>query len=150
LGALVSVVFLVPTVQKRRRTGIILSLTVAASGLAFLLVSLTRSPAAAIVAFFLSGIPVPIVLTTTNGLLQVLSPNNMRARLLTLYLMFSFGLQPIANLWVGWVAQHLGAPTAIRINGLSMFLAGLLILLRPGLRTWVPISPPVRHERKLE
>jgi hypothetical protein len=63
--------------------------------------------------------------------------------------MFSFGLQPIANLWVGWVAEHLGAPMAILINGVSMLLAGLLMLLRPGLLKWTPGSGSTRPKQAL-
>ncbi|MGE5509583.1 MAG: MFS transporter [Chitinophagales bacterium] len=144
VGALVSVVFLVPLAQRQKRAGLMVALTTATAGLFFALFSLTTVPGTAIVANFLTGIPVPIVLTTNNGLLQVLAPGPMRARLLTLYLMFSFGLQPIANLWVGWMAQHLGAPLAIRINGVSMLSIGLLMLLRPGLSAWVPEHRPHR------
>ncbi|HHW15065.1 MAG TPA: MFS transporter [Firmicutes bacterium] len=142
VGALVSVLFLVPAAQRVRRAGVMISLTVAAAGLVFTLFSFATVPSAAVAVCFLSGIPIPIVLTTNNGLLQVLAPNHMRARLLTLYLMFSFGLQPMANLWVGWMAEHLGAPLAVRINGLSMLAIGLLMLLRPGLTSWVPVGRP--------
>ncbi|HLN63486.1 MAG TPA: MFS transporter [Symbiobacteriaceae bacterium] len=138
VGALISVLFLVPPAQRMKRTGQMLSAAVAFAGAAFTLFSFTKVPALALPAFFLSGISIPMVLSTNNGLVQVLAPHHMRARLLTLYLMFSFGLQPIANLWVGWMAHALGAPMAIRINGLSMLVIALLMLLRPGLRTWEP------------
>jgi len=55
--------------------------------------------------------------------------------------MASFGLQPIANLWIGWLAQHVGAALAIRTNGAAILTWGLLMLLRPGLAAWVPGSP---------
>ncbi len=140
VGALLSVLFVVPAAQRVQRTGMMLATTTGLAGVAFMLFSFTRVPTLAIAAFFLTGIPIPLVMTTNNGLLQVLAPSHMRARLLTLYLMFSFGLQPIANLWVGWMAQHLGAPAAIRINGASMLIISILMLVRPGLRAWVPLA----------
>jgi MFS family permease len=140
VGALISVVFVVPAGQKVKRAGLMLSTAVAAGGVAFMLFSLTRSPYVALAAYFLTGIPIPLVLTTNNGLLQVLAPGEMRARLLTVYLMLSFGLQPISNLWVGWLAEHLGAPTTILINGASMAAIALLMLLRKGLTSWEPMA----------
>lgn len=147
LGALLSVLLLVPLAQRQRRAGLMVALTIAAAGVFFAIFSFTTAPGPAIVAFFLTGIPVPIVMTTNNGLIQVLAPSHMRGRLLTLYLMFSFGLQPLSNLWVGWMAQHLGAPTAIRVNGFSMLTIGLLMLLRPGLAAWVPATSAAAGEK---
>ena len=79
----------------------------------------------------------PAVFTTANGLLQMLGPANMRARLLSTYVMVTFGLQPIASVLVGYSAERLGTPAAIGINGLLLVLAAAVILLvRPELRAW--------------
>jgi hypothetical protein len=80
---------------------------------------------------------VPVVLATANGLLQTLAPPTMRARLLSTYLMVIFGIQPIASLFIGYSADLLGPPLAMRINGALMAAGGLLLLLaRPELRRW--------------
>lgn len=61
----------------------------------------------------------------------------MRARLLSLQAMITFGLQPFASLGLGSIAQLAGAPIAVRINGLLMVVGSLARLaLRPGLRAW--------------
>lgn len=139
VGALISVLFVVPAGQRVRRVGVMTVCAVAGAGLLIMLFSFTRVPWLAMAVYFFSGIPFPLVLTTNNGLLQVLAPGQMRARLLTIYLMLSFGLQPIANLWVGWVATHVGAAGAIRLNGLLMLACALLMLLRHGLMQWEPL-----------
>lgn len=144
-GALISVLFIVPRSQLVRRAGILISATVVLAGCFYFIFSFTTAVWASLAAFFFAGMPIPLILTTNNGLLQMLAPNEMRARLLTLYLMMSFGLQPIANLWVGWLAQHLGAPMTIRINGITMLTIALLMLLRPGLLAWVPGSERARR-----
>ncbi len=139
-GALISVLFIVPWGQRMKNAGTMLAVTIAVAGAAFALFALTRTPALAMAAYFLTGMPVPLVLTTTNGLIQYLAPGQMRGRLLTLYLMLSFGLQPISSVWVGWLAEHIGTPNTILVNGVSMFTIALLMLLRPGLTTWEPIG----------
>lgn len=138
VGALISVVFLVPIGQRVKRVGLMITAAVVGAGLTITLFSFTRVPWMALTAYFFTGIPFPLVLTTSNGLVQVLAPGAMRARLLTIYLMLSFGLQPIANLWVGWVAEHVGAAATIRANGVLMMTIALLMLLRKGLMDWVP------------
>lgn len=140
VGSLFSVLLVVPWGQRIRRAGRMLSAAVGVTGLCFALFSFTRIPWLAMAAFFFTGIPIPLVMTTCNGLLQVLAPPHMRARLLTQYLMFSFGLQPIASLWVGWLAEQVGAPVTIRTNGLAMLTIGLLMMLRPGLAAWEPAA----------
>lgn len=140
-GSLTSILLVVPWGQKARHPGLMLSAAVGLAGVSLILFSFTHRPWLAVAFFFLAGIPIPLVSTTCNGLLQVMSPPEMRARVLAIYLMTSFGLQPIANLWVGWLAEQVGAAPAIRTNGAAILACGLLMLLRPGLITWVPDSP---------
>lgn len=62
----------------------------------------------------------------------------MQGRILTVYLMINFGLQPISSQLVGWVGQTLGAPAAILAHGTMMAGLALLGVLRPGLAAWEP------------
>lgn len=139
VGALFSVLFLVPLGQRVRRPGALLAGAIAFVGVMIVLFSMTTHKGIVLATYFLTGVPLPLVLTTNNGLLQVLAPGHMRARLLTLYLLFSFGLQPIANLWVGWLGEQIGAPLTIRTNGLAMLAIALVMLARPALRAWEPL-----------
>jgi hypothetical protein len=78
-----------------------------------------------------------VVFTTVNGLLQVL-PARMRGRLLSAYLIVSFGIQPLAALIIGFFAARLGIAGAILIDGLTIIAsASLLLILRPALRSWI-------------
>lgn len=140
-GSLFSILLVVPWGQKVRRSGLMLSAAVGLAGISLILFSCALQPWMATIFFFLAGIPIPLVTTTCNGLLQVMSPPEMRARVLSIYLMASFGLQPIANLWIGWLAQQVGAALAIRTNGIAILTWGLMMLLRPGLATWEPANP---------
>jgi MFS family permease len=146
-GALLSVLVVVPWAQRLRRTGLMLLSFIAGGGAALLLFSFLQSAPVALVVYFLAGMAPPVILATNNGLLQFLAPNEMRARLLSLYLMVSFGLQPLSNLWVGWVAEHAGAPGAIRANGVGLLVAAVLLLFRPGLISWEPTQQPPQHGR---
>jgi MFS family permease len=53
---------------------------------------------------------------TTNTLLQVLVPARLRGRVISLYILTSWGLIPIGNLASGWVAERT-SPTAALVGG---------------------------------
>jgi MFS family permease len=142
LGALVSTLFIVPVAQVQRRTGVIVGGLVVWMGAWIVVVSFSSWLPVTLLALFLASLTPPVVFTTANGFLQVSSPPNMRARLLSAYLMLSFGLQPFASLFIGFSAQRLGSPGAIALNGvLLMVLAALILVARPGLRTWEMNAP---------
>lgn len=141
-GALIGVVFVAPLVQNTKRTGIVLSLMLVWMGFWFYLFSLTDNLILAVITLFMVSIAPPTIITTSNGLLQVLSPPAMRARLLSLFVMVSFGMQPIAAFIIGHIADSFGVSVSISIYAVGLIIGGILMVLRPGLRAWNMIAPP--------
>jgi predicted MFS family arabinose efflux permease len=141
-GALVGVVFVLPFVQAARRTGMVITAAAIWMGFWIMIASQARALPLALAGIFLLSIGAPAVIATALGLAQLMAPANMRARLVSLFVMVSFGMQPIASLYVGYTAQFLGVPTAILLNGL-LLLGGsvLLLVLRAPLRTWSAVAP---------
>ena len=136
-GALVGAIVVVPIVQGFTRTGIVLGLCCAWAGTWFVFFSFSTWLPLSMLCLFIVSLTVPAVITTASGLLQTMAPPTMRARLLSVFTMVSFGIQPLASLVLGFSAQHLGPALAIRINGVAMVAAVLLLLsLRPALRRW--------------
>jgi len=136
------VVFVAPLVQNTKRTGIALSLMLVWMGFWFYLFSLTDNLILAVITLFMVSIAPPTIITTSNGLLQVLSPPAMRARLLSLFVMVSFGMQPIAAFIIGHIADSFGVSVSISIYAVGLIIGGILMVLRPGLRAWNMIAPP--------
>ncbi len=142
LGALVSTLFVVPVAQVQRRTGAMVGGLVVWMGLWLVVVSLSTWLPLTLLGLFLASLTPPVVFTTANGFLQVSSPPNMRGRLLSAYLMLSFGMQPFAALFIGVSAQRLGTPGAVALNGVLLIAVAVLILFgRRGLRTWEMNAP---------
>jgi MFS family permease len=143
VGALIGVSILAPLAQSARRTGMVLGIAIIWMGTCYVLFAASTSlPVAALSLFFASFTP-PVVMTTAGGLVQVMSPPAMRARLMSLFLMISFGTQPLAALAVGFAAEHLSVPVAIQVNGIAMIVFAGLMLLRPALRRWDMVAPQV-------
>lgn len=136
-GALMSVIFVIPLVQSARRTGLVLSGAVIWMGTWVLILSQMQALPLAMGAIFFQSIGAPAVIATSLGIAQLMAPADMRARIVSLFVMVSFGLQPVSSLYVGFVAQGLGVPTAILINGICLMVGGALILiLRAPFRNW--------------
>lgn len=136
-GALISVVFVIPFVQAAKRTG--LAMTSAAMWMGFWIFAAANAPnlPLAMLGIGLASIGAPAVIATSFGLTQLMAPTDMRARLVSLMVMVSFGLQPLASLYVGFTAQYLGVAMAVMLNGIFLFSGALLLLaLRSSFRTW--------------
>jgi len=142
-GALASTLFLLPLSQAAKRIGRIVggaALWIAASYL--VLASSTWLPLS-MLAIFSVSLGAPLVLTTGLGVLQLMAPNDMRARILSLFTMLTFGMQPVASLLIGFTAQAFGTRSVIT-GSATLLLAGALTMLffRSGLRDWELASPP--------
>ena len=143
-GALVGTIFIVPTIQSSRRFGLALSSAVIWIGVWFLVFSFTQQLPLSMLALFLGNLGAPAVIATSLGMAQFMAPIEMRARLISLLTMVSFGMQPLASLLIGFSAETLGTALAIRLNGLFLVVVMLLVtLLRKGLRGWQlsPLQP---------
>ncbi|HEY3364060.1 MAG TPA: MFS transporter [Symbiobacteriaceae bacterium] len=136
-GALTSSILLIPLVQRVRLTGVVLTAGLVWPGFWFTVFSFSTYVPLSAVCLFFASLGIPIIMTTANGLIQSMAPPNMRARLISTWIMISFGMQPVAALLVGYGAHYLGAPGMVRINGLTMITGSvLMLLLRQGLRGW--------------
>jgi len=76
-----------------------------------------------------------LIMNLANALVQTLVPDSLRGRVMSIYALTFFGLMPIGALWIGAVAQHIGAPNAIIIASLiSLGFASLVWTFVPKLR----------------
>ncbi len=136
-GALIAVLFIMPIFQSIRRSGIALSVASIWMGIWLLVFSASRSLPLSSLALFFGSMGAPTVIATALGMVQFMTPSEMRARVLSLFTMISFGLQTFAVLIVGYVAQQLGIATAIEINGIILISAAVLMFIfRTEMRRW--------------
>lgn len=136
-GSFFSAMVLTPLLQRVRLTGLMLAGVLIWSGLCFTAFAFSNWLPFSLVAIFGAAFAQPVVLATVKGLLQVLAPPHMRARVLSLQVMIAIGMQPLSALAVGYAAQLLGSPPVIRTNGILMVTCAVLLLAaRPALGLW--------------
>ncbi len=151
-GALIAVLFIMPVFQTLRRSGVALSVTAIWMGVWLLVFSASHSLPLSMAAIFFCSMGAPTTIATALGMVQFMTPAEMRARVLSLFTMISFGLQTFAVLIVGLMAERLGIATAIQINAVLLIAGSLLMLVfRTEMRRWetdnVPaVSPAVVAE----
>ncbi|HWC63840.1 MAG TPA: MFS transporter [Rhizomicrobium sp.] len=62
---------------------------------------------------------------STNSIIQLVSRDDMRGRVVSLYAMAFLGMMPWGSLVQGWVAEHVGIGAAVALGGLVCVLAAL-------------------------
>lgn len=137
-GALFAVIVIVPITQAMKRSGLVMA--VALFWIAFWLTILANSRVLPLSMFALAmgSMGAPTVMTMAQGLLQLMAPPQMRGRIISLFTTVSFGMQPIAALWVGQTAERLGVSVAIQINAVLLAVGAVgMVAFRPALLRWV-------------
>jgi hypothetical protein len=74
-------------------------------------------------------------MAASNTLLQVLTPDALRGRVMAAYSMMFMGMAPFGALGAGSAADRLGAPLAVAIGGVAVIAGGIYFAVRlPMLR----------------
>jgi MFS family permease len=89
--------------------------------------AVSRAVPLSVVALAVLGGSQVVYYATTNTLLQVLVPARLRGRVISLYILTSWGLIPIGNVASGWVAERT-SPTAALVGG-SVITFGAAIVV---------------------
>ena len=80
------------------------------------------------VLLFLTGVALMVVFSTVTSLVQLIAPNEMRGRVMSIYLVAFRGGMPLGSLVSGYLASYVGAPIVIGINGVLLILVAAYFL----------------------
>ncbi len=136
-GALISTLFLLPLSQSAKHIGRVVGGAAIWMGTFYLLLSRSTWLLLSMASIFLVSLGAPLVLTTGLGVMQLLAPGDMRARIISLFTMLTFGLQPLSSLFIGYTAEKFGSQAIIMINSICLIAGAVLMLtFRNGLLEW--------------
>jgi predicted MFS family arabinose efflux permease len=91
--------------------------------------SLSRSLPLSYTMLALVGASMMGVFATVNSLVQLITTNEMRGRVMSVYNCAFRGGMPMGNLLSGWLVPMLTAPVVLGVNGLLLVLLALYFLL---------------------
>ena len=82
------------------------------------------------VLLFLTGAALMIVFSTVTSLIQLIAPNEMRGRVMSIYMVAFRGGMPLGSLVSGYFATLIGAQMVIAINGVLLVVVAAYFLIR--------------------
>jgi MFS family permease len=127
LGAVISALTLAAQRSAERRGGFIFT-SAAVLSLALILLSRAHTFWWSFALLAVIGATMVGTLALTNTTLQLISPPELRGRIMSFYTFTVLGLAPLGSLWVGSVAQKLGTRFSLAFGG-SICLCYFIILL---------------------
>jgi MFS family permease len=92
--------------------------------------SLSRSFPLSVLLMLPVGYAFMVQMASTNTMIQMMIPDALRGRVMSVYSMMFMGMAPIGALLGGTLAHHLGAPLTVALGGGGCFAAGLVFAVR--------------------
>ena len=130
VGALV-----VAWLGRHRHMGLTLLLVQAAFGGFVIAFALCRVLWLSEVLLFFAAATVMMVTATTTSLVQLIAPDHMRGRVVSIYMVAFRGGMPLGSLVSGSLAAVFGAPVVLALNGALVSVVAVFFLIRsPRLR----------------
>jgi MFS family permease len=125
VGALV-----VAWLGKFKRMGLTALLMQALYGMFILAFALSRTLWLSDVLLFLTGAALMVVFSTVTSLVQLIAPNEMRGRVMSIYMVAFRGGMPLGSLASGYAATFISAPVVLEINGILLVVVAVYFLIR--------------------
>jgi MFS family permease len=115
---------------KFKRMGLTALIVQAIYGLLIIAFATSRVMWISDILLIFTGAALMIVFSTVTSLIQLIAPNEMRGRVMSIYMLAFRGGMPLGSLVSGWLATFLGAPLVIGINGGLLVLVAAYFLVR--------------------
>jgi MFS family permease len=81
---------------------------------------------------FVVGLGMMQQMASSNTILQTITPDDKRGRVMSYYTVSIVGMMPFGSLLSGWLAARLGAPIALAIGGVACVAGAGIFALRLG------------------
>ncbi|HEX3703597.1 MAG TPA: MFS transporter [Vicinamibacterales bacterium] len=124
IGALI-----VAWLGKFKRMGLTALLVQAIYGIFILGFAMSRTLWLSDILLFFTGASLMVVFSTVTSLIQLIAPNEMRGRVMSIYMLAFRGGMPLGSLFSGYLATFIGAPLVIGINGVLLVIVAAYFLV---------------------
>ena len=114
---------------KFKRMGLTALLVQAIYGLFILGFAMSRTLWLSDILLFFTGAALMVVFSTVTSLIQLIAPNEMRGRVMSIYMLAFRGGMPLGSLASGYLATFIGAPMVIGINGVLLVIVAAYFLV---------------------
>jgi len=73
------------------------------------------------------GLGTILIMNLANAMIQTMTPERLRGRVMGAYTWVFFGFMPLGALWTGWMAGRIGLPQTVIMNGVLALIFAVLI-----------------------
>jgi MFS family permease len=115
---------------KFRHMGLTALLVQATFGTVVVVFAMTRILWINEVLLFAAGASMVMCYAMYASLVQLIAPNEMRGRVMSIYMVAFRGGMPLGSLAAGWIASRTSAPTVLTVNGVLLSLVAAWFLLK--------------------
>jgi predicted MFS family arabinose efflux permease len=112
---------------KKGRLALMLQLAFACTLVAF---GISRNLGASLVIAFFAGVCIVGVISLYSSLVQLITSDAMRGRVMSIFMLAFRGGMPLGNLLAGFVAQRWSITTALTVNGAVLAVVALAFILK--------------------
>jgi MFS family permease len=113
-----------------KRMGLTLLIVQGAFGLLVTAFAASRIAWLSHLLLFLDGAALIVVFSTIASLVQLLVPDHMRGRVVSVYMVAFRGGMPLGSLWGGYAASLTSAPFVLAVNGMLVTVVAIYFLVR--------------------
>ncbi len=125
----------VASLSRRRGKGVQFSVGSLVFPLTVLAFAATRSFAVALIFMACAGVAFVIQNATSNTIIQLMAPDELRGRVMSVYSLFFFGTTPLGALFAGAVAERWSSTGAVVLGaGVTLAFALFVVFLVPAVR----------------
>jgi MFS family permease len=135
VGAVIAVLTLATLANRLKRQGLFLVGSIVVLGFFLILFSQVRSFPLALVTLVIAGAFQMFFLASTATILQLIVPDELRGRVMSLY-MLDRGFMPVGALFAGTTAHFIGAPLTVATMGAIVIVLAIFVAWRvPAIRS---------------
>jgi predicted MFS family arabinose efflux permease len=113
---------------KHKHMGLLVLVMLLGLGVLISAFALSRSLVLSCILIFFAGAMLLAVFTSIGSLVQMIAPDNMRGRVLSVYNVAFRGGMPVGSLVVGALVREFTAPVVLTWNGVLLTILGLYFL----------------------
>ena len=129
LGSVTGALIIAATAHAAKKGKVALKLQLAFAAL-LLAFAFSRSLALSLVIAFLAGVCIVGVISLYSSLVQLTTSDDMRGRVMSIFMLAFRGGMPLGNLIAGWVAQRWSITAALAVNGALLAMVALWFIAR--------------------
>lgn len=134
VGALIGAIYLASR-KSVLGLGKIMAISTFLFGVTIIIFAFSKNFMLSMIILLFAGVGFIALLATSNTILQTITDDDKRGRVMSFYTMAFMGIAPFGSLAAGALADRIGAPLTIMITGIISLACGVILILRlPKLR----------------